>query len=272
MGLAGAPASGTEWRLAVVVHDRDTFAGPALPDQAWPPLAGLETVDCWGVLRFGLPSWSSSHPVAGTVVIRRPSEGSSLVPDADVGGSAANQCPGDEFHIWNQWANLNWGTSPSVNIQNQSDIADWPCFSRYYVTFPLTDVPPGKRIVFATLVLHQFGNAGGDAAQPSWIQVLVAERDWDEATITWNNAPLARENVGGAWVAPLDVFPGWPGVARTWDVSYAVAQAYNRGEPARLVLYSADSAYHSGKYFVSSDTGDWNLEGRPTLVVRWAEP
>jgi len=39
----------------------------------------------------------------------------------------------------------------------------------------------------------------------------------------------------------------------------------------RLILYSADSAYHSGKYFVASDTGDWNLEGRPRLDVQWGD-
>jgi len=27
-----------------------------------------------------------------------------------------------------------------VNVQNQSDISDWPCFSKYYVTFPLDAV------------------------------------------------------------------------------------------------------------------------------------
>ncbi len=125
----------------------------------------------------------------------------------------------------------------------------------------------------ATLTLHQFGNAGGAGqAHPSWIQVLTASSAWQEGTITWNNAPLAEENIGGSWVAPITDFPDWPGVPRTWDVSYAVARAYARGQPLRLILYEADSAYHSGKYFVSSDTGDWNVEGRPRLVVAWGEP
>jgi len=109
-----------------------------------------------------------------------------------------------------------------------------------------------------------------DVAKPSWIQVLTAAGDWSEDTITWNNAPIAYENVGGSWVNPTTL-TGWPGTPRTWDVSYAVARAYARGEPLRLILYSADSDYHSGKYFVSSDTGDWNIAGRPRLDVRWGE-
>jgi len=272
LGLAGPPAAGTTWRMAAIVHDRDTLAGPPFADQAWPPAASPTGSACWGRLRFGLPTWQEPRPVAGSVTIRRPTESSPLVPDADVGGSTGNQCPGDEFHIWNQWANLNWGFRGDFNIQNQSDVADWPCFARYYVTFPLTAVPAGKRIVSSTLTLHQFGNSGGPTAPSSWIQVLTAAADWSEATVTWNNAPLAHENVGGAWVDPIVVFPGWPGVPRSWDVSYAAARAYHLGQPLRLVLYSADSDYHTGKYFVSSDTGDWNTSGRPTLVVRWADP
>jgi len=40
----------------------------------------------------------------------------------------------------------------------------------------------------------------------------------------------------------------------------------------RLVLYSADWDYHSGKYFFSSDVADWNAQGRPTLEVVWGDP
>jgi len=221
-------------------------------------------------LTFGIPAYRAVGPSTDHTIIRRPTQTSPLVPDADVGGTIANQCPGDEEHIWNEWGNRNDGHAPDFNIQNQSDVADWPCFAKYYVTFPLDSIPRGKTIISATLTLHQFGNAGGAGeAQPSWIQVLIASADWREETITWNNAPPACENIGGSWVDPITDWPGWPGVPRTWDVSYAVARAYARGEPLRLVLYSADSAYHSGKYFVSSDTGDWNVEGRPRLEVWW---
>jgi hypothetical protein len=270
LGLAGPPPQGAQWRMALILHDRDTQAGPPLPEQRWPSVISASAPLCWGLLRFGLPTYNAGGAATQHAVIRRPTETSSLVPDADVGGSTGNQCPGDDYHIWNDWANRNYGDRPDFNIQNQSDVADWPCFARYYVTFPLTVIPPGQTIVSATLTLHQFGNSGGAGqAQPSWIQVLLAAGDWQEGSITWNNAPPALENVSGAWVNPLSSMPGWPGVPRVWDVSYAVAQAYARGEPLRLALYSADSDYHSGKYFVSSDTGDWNLEGRPRLNVWW---
>ncbi len=273
LGLASAPPIGTTWRMAVILHDRDALAGPPLPDQSWPPSASPNSPACWGFLNYGILAHLAPGAPTGSLTIRRPTQDSPLVPDADVGGTIANQCPGDEYHIWNEWGNRNDGHAPNFNIQNQSDVADWPCFAKYYVTFPLDGIPRGKVILTATLTLHQFGSAGGPGqAQPSWIQVLIASGDWQEETITWNNAPLAYENIGGSWVPPLAQFPGWPGVARKWDVSYAVARAYARGEPLRLVLYEADGAYHSGKYFVSSDTGGWNVEGRPRLDVTWRNP
>ncbi len=273
LGLPSAPAEGTTWRMAVIVHDRDSYAGPPVGDQSWPPRVSPDSPATWGGLRFGLPTYTASATPTGSLTIRRPTQNSPLVPDANVGGAIANQCPGDEYHIWNEWGNRNYGTAPDFNIQNQSDVADWPCFAKYYVTFPLDGIPPGKAMISATLTLHQFGNAGGPGeAHSSWIQVLTTSGDWQEGTITWNNAPLAKENIGGSWVAPITHFSGWPGVPRTWDVSYAVARAYARRQPLHLVLYEADSAYHSGKYFVSSDTGDWNEAGRPYLTIVWGVP
>jgi hypothetical protein len=96
----------------------------------------------------------------------------------------------------------------------------------------------------------------------------VAE-DWDEATVTWNNAPLAVENVAAARAG---VFPEEPGEPRQWDVSRAAAEASARGTPLRLALYEADRPYHSGKYFWSSDVDEWSAELRPTLTITWGRP
>lgn len=271
LGLNAPPPTGNEWRLALQLHDRDDRNASPLPVQFWPESMQRDRPATWGRLRFGLPIYSPPAVAsAGETVVRRPTQNHTSVPDADVGSAITNQCPGDDSHIWNEWANRNYGSAPDFNIQNQSDIADWPCFAKYYVTFPLDTVPLNKVIISATLTLHQFGNAGdANQAQPSWIQVLTAAEDWQENTITWNNAPLAWENVTGRWVDPVRAPINWPGAPRTWDVTYAVAAAYQDNQPVRLILYEADSAYHSGKYFVSSDTGDWNSEGRPTLRIMW---
>jgi hypothetical protein len=224
----------------------------------------------WGELRFGLPGYAApSHGQTGTTTVRHKLNGA-VVADSEVGGHST--CGGNPAAYWTEWGNAIYAGTGDFNVQNQSDVSDWPCFSKIYATFPLGQIPPGKVIVSAILKVYQMGGSEPAQAAPSLIQVFRVTGDWQENALTWNNAPQALENVSQAWVNPITQFPGWPGVERTWDVSRAAANAYAEGLPLRLALYSADSEYHSGKYFVSSDTGDWNEQGRPTLIITWGTP
>jgi len=273
LGLSGRPSDGTLWGVGVQMHDRDSQAGPPQPVKNWPDFMQRDNPSTWAQLRFGLPAYGAQpgNP-AGTTLIREDPAKGIAVPDAGVGGTIDNLCPGDENFIWNQWGNLNFGSGTGVNLQNQSDVADWPCFSKYYITFPLTPIPSGKTILSAKLILHQWGGSNGTPPPvASLIQVFTVKEDWAEGSITWNNAPPPLENVSQAWV---DVYfmptNGWPGAARSWDVTYAAIRAYESGQPLRLALYEADSNYHSGKHFTTSETESWNLEGRPTLEIKWS--
>lgn len=271
LGVSGPPTRGMVWRMALALHDRDDGAGTPIADQVWPETMASQQPVTWGQLAFGSPTYEPPPAVPGsTVTVRQGLEGATVL-DADVGGSSVcgQQAAPDYFTTW---GDLNYAGKEFVNIQNQVDVADWPCFSRYYVTFPLDAVPADRVIVSATLTLHLWGGAGegwDPGPQPSLIQVLTVGREWDESTLTWNNAPLAIENVSATWVEPVDEYAEPPGIPYKWDVSGPAAEAYARGEPVRLALYEADTAYHSGKYFHSSDVGDWNAEARPTLSVTW---
>jgi len=272
LGLSAPPVTGGGWELGVAVHDRDNSLGTTIADQTWPETFAAARPETWGRLRFGLPvhTPATASPV-GTTIIRQGLDGIT-VRDAHVGGHS--NC-GDPYgpSFFDGWGNANYSGYDQVNVQNQWDVADWPCFSRYYVTFPLGSVPPGKAIVSATLRLHFFGNAWGDPIPGrSLIQALVLSESWDEAIITWNNAPLAQENVSRTWVDTVPPGIPWPGVPYDWDVTQAAAEAYTVGLPLRLALFEADTQYHSGKYFSSSDTGSWNAVARPTLEVVWGEP
>lgn len=269
LGLANAPAEASTWSMAIVLHDRDSAAGPPEASQVWPEPADTSQPASWGVVRFGVPAYAAPQITAQREVTIRHGLNGADVPDAAVGGGSI--C-GHGLDYWSEWGEQSYPGATDFNIQNQSDIADWPCFSKYYVSFPLAALPPGQAIVSARLVLHQFGNALPNEAERSYVQVLVVDSGWDEATLTWNNAPAARQNVAGSWIEPLPDTAPWPGVPREWDVSRAVAEAYAEGHSQlHLALYSSDSAYHSGKYFVSSDTGDWNAAGRPTLIVTYGD-
>jgi hypothetical protein len=271
LGLGGPPPQGTIWGMALAVHDRDDGGGTPIADQVWPETMASHQPGTWGQLAFGTPTYNPQAAVrGGTVTIRQGLEGATVV-DADVGGSSVcGQLAAPAY--FPTWGELNYAGKEFLNIQNQIDVADWPCFSKYYVTFPLDTVPTEKVIMSATLTLHLFGSAGAGwdpGPHPSLIQVLTVGQDWDESTLTWNNAPLAQENVSATWVDPVDEYTGPPGIPYEWDVSRAVADAYTLGTPLRLALYEADFAYHSGKYFHSSDVGDWNAEARPTLAITW---
>jgi hypothetical protein len=272
LGLDGPPEEGTVWGMAVALHDRDDAGGTPITDQVWPETMDTGQPGSWGQLAFGLPTYEPPPAIPGaTVTIRQGLDGA-VVTDGAVGGGTT--CGGG-LDYWTEWGEANYAGLDYSNIQNLGDIGDWPCFSRYYVVFPLDGLPPGKAIISATLTLHQFGNAGqgwDPPAQPSLIQVLTVAEDWAEATLNWNNAPLAAENVSAAWAYPLDPVPPRPGVPRHWDVSRAVANAYAAGTPLSLALYDSDWAYNSGKYFVTSDADEWEAAGRPTLVVAWGQP
>jgi len=269
LGLAGPPPQGTTWRMAVMLHDRDDATGTPIAASTWPEAVTSGPIS-WGQLGFGMPIYSPPPATPRQTLSVRHKLNGATVEDGDVGGDT--NC-GNNLDLWTQWGAANHAGGSHINIQNQSDVSDWPCFSKTYITFPLDAVPAGKSIISATLTLQLFGNAGGPGeAKPSLIQVSTVAESWNEQALTWNNAPLAEQNIGAAWVNPVAAFPGWPGVPWTWDVSRAVAEAYASGAPVRLALYSADSDYHSGKYFVTSETGDWNEVARPTLQVRWGDP
>jgi hypothetical protein len=272
LGLGSEPPLGTVWGLGFAVHDRDSAAGPPLADQRWPMTLMAERPETWGELAFGRgkPYVPPAAVKGGTLEVRHGVD-SAVVVDADVGGSSV--C-GDEAwpDFFSSWGELNYAGKEFVNVQHVGAISEWPCYSKVYVTFPLSGLPADKVVLSAALTLYQFGNAGeGLDPQPSYIEVLTVADPWDEDSITWNNAPQAIENVSGSWVEPLDGSPPWPGIPRDWDVSGAVAAAYAAGKPLRLALYSPDWPFHSGKYFFSSDIGGGG-EGRPTLSVSWGDP
>ena len=84
---------------------------------------------------------------------------------------------------------------------------------------------------------------------------------------------MAQEYIAAPWLDPLCPLFRLARRAETVELksSCGVAQAYAARRPLRLVVYSADSPYHSGRYFTASDIGDWDEAERPTLTVTWGE-
>jgi hypothetical protein len=267
LGLSTKPATGTVWGFGVAMHDRDDANGSTFQDTVWPESMNPSAPATWGQIHFGVYENTLSPALSTRVITVQNGLNGGVVKDADVGGHT--ECGGNQAS-WTQWGTINYAGLSQINIQNQWDIADWPCFSKYYITFDLNSVPRGMTIVSAAVTMYLTGNAGGGQWGPppdSYIQAFTVNEDWNENTINWNNAPLAIENISGAWVYPKTT-ANWP--EYTWDVSRALADAYQSGSPLRLAFYSADGDYHTGKYFSSSDWSE--VDGRPFLTIKFGDP
>jgi hypothetical protein len=269
LGLSN-PADGTTWRFGLLIHDRDAASGSPLPGEAFPDQLDPDIPSTWGRIRFGMPEYSAPEVANLTTTVIRNGLKGALVPDVDAGGWAT--C-GEGLNMWTQWGEKNYAGQREINIQNQQNLGDWPCFSKYYVTFPLNSIPSGKVIRSAKLRMYQFGGSDPSQATGSLIEALRVSGSWDENTLNWNNAPQIFENISqkrvGVFAANRTDY--CPGDVYEWDVSRAMLQAYEEGQPLRLALYSADFDMHSGKYFYSSDNQDCGGTSRPTLVVEWGD-
>jgi hypothetical protein len=267
-GLSGPPPEGTLWGLGVLLYDRDASppAGYVAPEY-WPEAFAANSPTTWGELHFGRASYHPTPAASqGTTTIRAASPTDNTVEDAWIGGGGT--CGGGH----EGGSEINHGDDGELFVGTETAPTHFPCFNKSYLRFSLDAIPPGKTIVSATLTLHHWGNSGASGqAQPSWVNLFTISDPWQEMSIHWNNAPLAQENVAASWMYPLTSFPGWPGNPYHWDATQAVAEAYAAGRPVSLAIYGSDTEQHSTKYLTSSETGDWNAVGRPTLTVAWGQ-
>jgi hypothetical protein len=268
-GLSGPPPEGTLWGLGVMLYDRDDNppAGYVAPE-CWPETFTPNSPSTWGELHFGSAHY---HPLPaapqGTTTIRAAAPTDNTVEDAWLGGGGT--CAGGHMG----GSEVNHGDDTGLYVGSETEPTHFPCFNKSYLRFSLDAVPAGKTIISATLRLHHWGNAGDPGqAQPSWVHLFTIRDAWGEMTIHWNSAPLAQENVAATWINPITQSVPWPGNPYDWDATQAVAEAYAAGQPVSLAIYGSDTEQHSSKYLTSSETGDWNAAGRPTLTVVWGQP
>ena len=269
LAMANAPSQGTLWKLAVRLHNRDDAANTPIPDTWWPQTGSETNPAGWGDLRFGMAQYAPPRTNSTQNYMVRNGLNGQVVTDGMVGGSL--DC--GVLHLglahWSVVGSATYAGAVHTNIQNESDVSDWNCFSKWYITFPLSSLPRGKGIINATVTLYETGNAGPQGQpNPSYIQVAEISQDWNPRTLCWNTAPSITENINSIYV-PTKSNPDMPlpGLAITWNVSIAVARAYASGQPLRLVFYSTDNQYNTGKYFTSSYIAAWDVAGRPTLQV-----
>jgi hypothetical protein len=273
LGLS-MPPDGAKWGAAITVHDRDNADGSLFAETYWPQNYDPSRSATWSQLSFGLPTYTTIPATNPQTITISNGLNGAIVMDGGVGGNTNCWWPGlDEEKLFSEWGDHTYTTTQDMNVQNQGNIDDWPCYSKFYITFPLDSLPDGQTVISATLTLHQSGQSTGFPYDPpealnSLIQVSEIAQDWYKSTLTWNNGPIPIENVSQSWVGYIEE-QDW-GKASTWDLSRAVSEAYAEGKPLRLVVYSADIYGPNGKYFLSSDAYDSTL--RPSLTVELGNP
>ena len=266
LGLT-VPSDGSKWGIGVSMYDRDDFAGIIFSNIKFPKILDPSRSVTWNQLSFGLPNYSLPIISNPQTFILREGLNKVRVVDGVTGGNTncGDPVAFDFFGLWGDYNYYNTNEKIYANIQNQNDVADFPCFSKLYITFPLDSLPPNQEVISATLTLSQFGQSDGPPENPpeALIQIMVIDQDWDETTLNWNNGPAPIENVSQAWVGDVDDSNNEVKL-RGWDLSYATFEAYKQGKPLRLVIYTSDIFMGHGKYFYTSDA---YYTFRPFLTV-----
>ena len=265
LGLSGRPADGATWGMGVQVYDQDQNTGSPLDPETWPETFTSAIPSTWGELIFNAPDYEPPAAVEkSSTTVRQGLNGT--VQDAWMGGGGT--CGGGH----NGGAETNNGYSGDLFTGSETAVTHLPCFNKTYLRFSLDDIPANRIIMSAAITLHLWGHAGEtpELAQPSWVHLFTISDSWEEMEINWNNAPLAQKNTSVIQVNPYSgdrANPTWPGDPYTWDATQAVAEAYAAGQPLSVALYASDSAQHSSKYYVGSESTIEN--GRPTLTITW---
>jgi uncharacterized membrane protein len=146
---------------------------------------------------------------------------------------------------------------------------------RVYLKFDLSKIPSGATIDSAVLMLNsRYGpSTGVSPYPPTWHLVdarPVNNDDWDEWTITWNNAPQPEDTVLDTDNFQADDYVGefaWC----SWDVtSYVVSQITGGDKTISIALVGQNEGlYNSAGWFYSKDAGPTYTDRFPRLQVNW---
>ena len=173
LGMSGAPSQGTEWKLAVQVQNKDSITqAPPLPSKWWPESATATNPSNWGNIVYGLPKYTP--PQAGNISTYTVRNGlnNQVVTDGMVGGGLG--CGSNVSDVWTQLGGTTYTRQLQVTVENEENISNWNCFSKFYITFPISSLPAGKSVVKATVTLYEYSNAGQQGQpNPSYIQVAT---------------------------------------------------------------------------------------------------
>lgn len=99
--------------------------------------------------------------------------------------------PLEDSCVWKEYLDSNYGSVSELRVSHYRT-------SNAYLKFDLSDIPSGSSIIEAVLSLHaktriSWGDSNAPKIDPTIRVHSVLSNEWDEKTITYNNAPKIDE-------------------------------------------------------------------------------
>ncbi len=198
----------------------------------------------------GDSDWSNRQPVE---VKKDPTQTEyPAIEDAGVYQGVPDQNFGSNGDMWAGYGLANCGTP--VNYQ----------ISRSLLKFDLTSIPGGTRIDDARLYLRTYRLCYRLPTVPRTATTYRATDPWAEASVTWNNQPVAGESYGSASIAYLDA-----GSWQSFDVTNLVRGWVNGSLPNEGLMVRANEANDSLMGWIGFNTRESDY--KPYLRVTFAD-
>ncbi len=125
-----------------------------------------------------------------------------------------------------------------------------------------------------SLVLTTSTTSGsGNVAHDFTLYSLGTNSDFDEATVTWNNAPTVAGGTAGTTLSTASFIPSTASATRTFGSTTAFSTAISSAlasDPANTVRFILKANEENGGYLVRFNTNEnATADLRPTLVVNY---
>lgn len=160
--------------------------------------------------------------------------------------------PTDDAYVKENKPDNNYGDETSLKVWRSGNNRE-----RVYIQFNLSSLPSGITISSATLELYRY-----DGGSSTTIGTYMVSTSWDEATITWNNAPTIDDMIDSISVDSLDGY-------KNWTVTSVASAAYLGSGILNMALKATSETGNYHQYFRSKEAG---TDQRPVLEIIYTSP
>lgn len=251
----GPPVAGSRWRINFVNYNQtsSTLSSSTVKRQMWAP--GTETQPSqWGTIAFDEAAFTPPTNTSPEAIV-------TLCPATGYGDEVTLRA-GNQADVTNGWPN---------EAITQSNWNDWDPIDytiKEFLQFDLSMIPPGRKIISATLQNHFRGHFESSPTD-LYLHVIGLESSYDPKTVTGMTSPRPVENGFRRLVTTAEV--------KNWidfDVTDVVTRAFDSGSnKAAFALAGSSGDIHNGKIWdVSFGRSDYYDKYRPKLIITFGVP